>query len=198
MDKKALRPTLSAAILVLVLMAGCQRARNREVAQGFVAQFDRILEQRKALDKLEEQGKQYNEQLEKALHEPNVTKQVMALGVWVGAYKAMVRQARSGADAQNAIVDKMVSDSVNFSGDAAKYAREANDALRDSVSSQKRGIDLGEQVITLLESYIEDHNSTDLRELQELTKTLEDLDAREKQAFQRGQDAIARLRGVAL
>ncbi len=45
-------------MLVLVLNTGCGHSRDREVAQGFVAQFERILEQRKTFDKLEEQGKQ--------------------------------------------------------------------------------------------------------------------------------------------
>ncbi len=53
----------------------------------------------------------------------------------------MLSPARSVADAQSAIVDKLVSDSVKFSGDAAKYARETTDALRDSVSSEQRGVD---------------------------------------------------------
>jgi len=79
----------------------------------------------------------------------------------------------------------------------AKYAREATDALRDDVGSQKREIDIGEQVIALIESYIGDPRNTDLKQLQELTKTLEDLDAKEKQAFQRAQDALVRLRAAA-
>jgi hypothetical protein len=184
-------------MLVLVLNTGCGRSKNREVAQGFVAQFDRILEQRKTLDKFEEQGKQYDQQLEKDLQEPNVTKQVKALGVWVGEYRAMLSQARTIVEAQSSIVGNLVSDSARFSGDAAKYAREATDSLRDSVSSQQRGIEIGEQMIALLESYIGDPKSTSLRQLEELTKTLEDLDAKEKQAFQRAQDAVVRLRASA-
>ncbi len=123
MNKKARRALLSTAMLVLVLNTGCGRSRNREVAQGFVAQFERILEQRKTLDKLEEQGKQYDQQLEKGLREPNATKQAKALGVWVGEYRAMISQARSVADAQSTIIDTLVSDSVKLSGDAGKYAR---------------------------------------------------------------------------
>ena len=196
MDKKLPRAILYAAVLVLALNTGCGRSRNREVAQGFVAEFDRILEQRKALDKLEERGKKYNEQLEKDLQEPNSAKKDKALGVWVGEYKAMLSQVRSVADAQSAIVDKLFSDSVKFSDDAAKYAREATDALRDYLSSQQRGIEIGAQVIDLLESYIEHPKNTNLQ-LEELTKTLEDLDAREKQAFQRAQDAVVRLRAAA-
>lgn len=95
MNKKARRAMLSTAMLILVLNTGCGRSKNREVAQGFVAQFDRILEQRKTLDKLEEQGKQYEQQLEKDLQEPNVTKQVKALSVWVGENRALLSQARS-------------------------------------------------------------------------------------------------------
>jgi len=197
-NKKARRAILSSAMLVLVVSTGCGRSRDQAVAQGFVAQFDRIIEQRKTLDKLEEQGKQYGEQLEKDLKEPNVTKQVKALGVWVGEYRAMLSQARSIVEAQSPIVDKLVSESVRFSGDAAKYAREATDSLRDSVSSQQRGIEIGEQMIALFESYIGDPKNTNLRQLEELTKTLEDLDAKEKQAFQRAQDAALRLRAAAI
>jgi len=185
-------------MLVLAVTTGCGRSKNREVAQGFVAQFDRILEQRKTLDKLEQQGKQYDQQLEKDLQEPNVTKQAKAIGVWVGEYRAMLSQARSIVEAQSPIVDKLVSDSVSFSGDAAKYAREATDSLRDSISSQQRGIEIGEQMIALLESYIGDPKNTNLGQLGELAKTLEDLDAKEKQAFQRAQDAVVRLRATAL
>lgn len=183
-------------MLVLVLATGCGRSTNREVAQDFVAHFERILEQRKTMDKLEEQGKHYDEQLEKDLQEPNVTKQVKALGVWIGESRAMLSQARSITAAQSPIVDKLVSDSVRFSGDAAKYAREATDALRDSVSLQQRGIEIGEQVIALLESYIGDPKNTSLRQLEELTKTLEDSDAKEKQASERAQDAVVRLRAA--
>jgi hypothetical protein len=39
--------------------------------------------------------------------------------------------------------------------------------------------------------------SADLKQLEEFTKTLDDLDAKEKQAFQRAQDAIVRLRAAA-
>jgi len=117
-NKKARRAMLLPAMLVLVLNTSCGRSKNREVAQGFVAQFDRILEQRKAMDKLEEQGKHYDEQLEKDLQESNVTKQAKALGVWVGGYRAMLSQARSVADAQSTIIDALVSDSVKLSGDA--------------------------------------------------------------------------------
>jgi len=109
----------------------------------------------------------------------------------------MLSQARSVADAQSTITDTLVSDSVRLSGDAGKYAREATDALRDDVTSQKRAIDLGERVIALIESYIGDPGSTDLKRLEELTKTLEDLDTKEKQTFQRAQDAVVRLRAAA-
>lgn len=197
MNKKARRAMFSTAMLVLVLNTGCEHSRNREVAQGFVDQFERVLEQRKTLDKLEEQGKQYDQQLEKDLREPNTTKQVKALGIWVGEYRAMLSQARSVADAQSTITDTLVSDSVKLSGDAGKYAREATDALRDDSQLQKRGNDIGEQVIALIESYIGDPGSTDLKQLEELSKTLEDLDTKETQTFQRAQDAVVRLRAAA-
>jgi hypothetical protein len=57
LDKKLWRVILYAAMPLLVLNNGCARSKNQEMAQGFMAQFDRILEQRKALDKLEDQGK---------------------------------------------------------------------------------------------------------------------------------------------
>ncbi len=110
----------------------------------------------------------------------------------------MLSQARSIVEAQSPIVDRLVSDSVRFSGDAAKYAREATDSLRDSISSQQRGIEIGEQMIALLESYIGDPKNTNLGPLEELAKTLEDLDVKDKQAFQRAQDAVVRLRAAAL
>jgi hypothetical protein len=184
-------------MLVLALNTGCEQSRNREIAQGFVAQFERILEQRKTLDKLEEQGKQYDQQLDKDLRESNTTKRVKALGVWVGEYKGMLSQARSVSDAQSTIIDTLVSDSAKLSGDAGKYAREAIDSLRDDVSLQKRELDIVEQMIALVESYIGDPGSADLKQLEEFTKTLDDLDAKEKQAFQRAQDAIVRLRAAA-
>lgn len=108
----------------------------------------------------------------------------------------MLSQARSIVEAQSPTVDKLVSDSARLSGDAAKYAREATDSLRDSVSSQQRGIELSEQMIGLLESYIGDPKNTSLQQLEELAKSLEDLDAKEKQAFQRAQDAVVRLRNA--
>ena len=197
MVKKVATCIVYAAMALLIFDIGCTRSRNRELAQGFTVQFDQIVEQRKALDKLEEQGKQYNEQLEKALQQPDATRKAKALGVWVGEYKAMLSRARSHVDAQNTIVDKLVSDSAQFTGDAAKYARETADALRDSVSLEQRGADVGGQVIELLESYIDDPKNTNLGQLEELTKGLEDLDAREKQAFQRAQDATIRLRAAA-
>ena len=179
------------------MLTGCEGSRNREVAQGFVAQFDKILEQRKTLDKLESDGKQYDQQLEKDLQEQNVAKRAKALGVWVGEYKAMLSQAKSAVDAQSTVIDAMVADSVKFSGDAAKYAREATDALRDYVSIQRREADLDEQVITLIESHIGESSSIDPKQLEELAKPLEDLDAEEKQVFQRSQDAVVRLRAAA-
>ena len=186
------------AIWALTLaVAGCEGSKNRELAQGLVAQFEKILEQRKILDKLEAEGKRYDQQLEKDIQEPNVTKRAKALGVWVGEYKAMLSQAKSVADAQSTITDAMVADGVKLSGDAAKYAREATDALRDDVSLMRRETDIAEQVMTLIESYVGDPKSTDLKQLEELTKPMDDLDAKEEQTFQRSKDGITRLRTAA-
>lgn len=178
-------------------LPGCEGSKNRELAQGFVAQFEKIVEQRKTLDQLEAEGKQYDQQLEKDLQEPNATKRAKALGVWVGEYKAMLSQAKSVADAQSTITDAMVADSVKLSGDAARYAREVTDALRDDVSIMRRESDIGGQVIALIESYVGDPNSTDLKQLEELTKPLDDLDAKEEQTFQRSKDGVVRLRAAA-
>ena len=178
-------------------LTGCEGSKNRELAQGFVAQFEKIVEQRKTLDKLEAEGKEYDLQLVKDIQEQNATKRAKALGVWVGEYKAMLSQAKSVADAQSTITDAMVTDSVKLSGDAARYAREVTDALRDDVSLLRRETDIGGQVIAAIESYIGDPNSTDLKQLEELTKPLDDLDAQEEQTFQRSKDGLVRLRAAA-
>ena len=96
-------------------LPGCEGLKNRELAQGFVAQFEKIVEQRKTLDQLEAEGKQYDQQLEKDIQEPNATKRAKALGVWVGEYRAMLSQAKSVVDAQSTIIDAMVADSVKLS-----------------------------------------------------------------------------------
>lgn len=178
-------------------LPGCAGSKNRELAQGFAAQFEKIVEQRKTLDQLEAEGKQYDQQLDKDVQEPNATKRAKALGVWVGEYRAMLSQAKSVVDAQSTIIDAMVADSVKLSGDAAKYAREATDSLRDYVSIQRREAAIAEQVITLIESHIGEPSGIDAKQLEELTKPLEDLDAKENQAFQRSQDGVVRLRAAA-
>lgn len=183
--------------MLTLVLPGCEGSKNRELAQGFVAQFEKIVEQRKTLDQLEAEGKQYDQRLEEDVQEPNATKRAKALGVWVGESRAMVSQAKSVADAQSTIIDAMVADSVKLSGDAAKYAREATDALRDYVSIQRREADIAEQVITLIDSHIGEPSGIDAKQLEELTKPLEDLDAKENQAFQRSQDGVVRLRAAA-
>lgn len=159
---------------LLLALPGCEGSKNRELAQGFGAQFEKVLEQRKTLDNLEAEGKEYDQQLEKDIQEPNVTKRTKALGVWVGEYKAILSQAKSVADAQSTITDAMVADSAKLSGDAARYARETTDALREDVSLLRRETDIAEQVMDLIESYIGDPNGTDLKHLEELTKPLDE------------------------
>lgn len=47
-----------------------------------------------------------------------------------------------------------------------------------------------------LESSVSDPASADPKKLDELTSSLDDLDSKEKHAFQQAQDAVARLRAV--
>jgi len=167
------------------------------VAVGFLARFDKIVEQNRAWDDLEKQGDQYNQQLEKALEERNATKRAMGFGTWVGQYKAFLSQARSIVETQNSLVDGLVADSARLTGDANRYAREATEALREYIATQRKGIDLAEELIATIESYVAQPGVADPKRLEELTKALDELDAKEKQAFQRAQDAAVRLRAVA-
>ncbi len=192
------RKVSSALTLLLTLSVGCGGIENREITQGFATQFDKIVEQRKEWDKFEKQADQYNEQLEKAFQEPNPVKRAKAFGAWVAQYKAMLSHARSQVEAESALIDTLVSDSAKLSGDANRYARECTDALRERVSAQREGVELAEQMVAQIESYIDEPRSTDPKRLEELTKEIEDLDSKEKQAIQRTQDAVTRLRAVAL
>ena len=168
------------------------------MAAGFLARFDKIVEQNRAWDDLEKQGDQYNQQLEKALAERNLTKRAMGFGTWVGQYKALLSQARSIVETQNSLVDGLVADSARITGDANRYAREATDALREYIATQRKAIDVAEELIATIESYVAQPDIADPKRLEEMTKALDELNANEKQAFQRAQDAVVRLRAVAL
>lgn len=180
------------AAIVPMMLVSCSRSRERETAKAFLARFDQVLEQSAALDKLDQETKPYDEQLEKALQQKDRLTAAKALGAWVAGYRALVQQARSILDKESALVDKMVSDSANFSAETGKYAREATDALREHESALKQGIETTDQLIAI----VEDLQDADVAEVPELSKKIEDLDAKEQQAFQRAKDAIARLRAI--
>lgn len=198
MNNKARRAMLSTAMLVLVLNTGCGRSANRELAQAFVAKFDSILEKRKVLDNLEGQARQYDEQLEKALQEPSKVKRAKALGAWIAQYRALLSQAQSIVESESPLVDTLVSDSARFTGDANKYGRETTDALREHISMQRQALEVGDEIIAVIESSIDESAGFEPKKFEDLSKSLEVLDAKEKQAFQRAQDALARLHAVAL
>ena len=65
------------------------------------------------------------------------------------------------------------------------------------MSIQRREAAIAEQVITLIESHIAEPGGIDAKQLDDMTKPLEDLDAKENQAFQRSQDGVVRLRAAA-
>ena len=77
-----------------MMLVSCSRSRERETAKAFLAQFDQVLEQSAALDKLDQETKPYDEQLEKALQQKDRITAAKALGAWVAGYRALVQQAR--------------------------------------------------------------------------------------------------------
>jgi len=128
----------SLAALLIVLFIGCSGRANREVAQGFVAQFENVAAKDKESDDLEKQGNEYNSELEKALQEKNPVKRAKAFGVWVTQYRGLVSQDRSILDTQSSLIDGLVADSAKFTGDANRYARECTDALREYLDAERR------------------------------------------------------------
>ena len=187
----------SQAALLIVLFIGCSGRANREVAQGFVAQFESVAAKDKESDDLEKQANEYNNELEKALQEKNPVKRAKAFGVWVTQYRGLVAQARSILDTQSSLIDGLVADSAKFTGDANRYGRESTDALREYLEAERSGIAVGEQMLAEIESYVDKPEAVDSKRLEELGKQSESLDSKSKAAFQRAKDAIARVRTVA-
>jgi hypothetical protein len=188
----------SLAALLIVLFIGCSGRANREVAQGFVAQFENVAAKDKESDDLEKQGNEYNSELEKALQEKNPVKRAKAFGVWVTQYRGLVSQDRSILDTQSSLIDGLVADSAKFTGDANRYARECTDALREYLDAERSGLAVGEQLLAEIESYVDKPETADPKRLEELGKQLDVLDSKSKAAFQRAKDALTRLRTVAL
>ena len=188
----------SLAALLIVLFIGCSGRANREVAQGFVAQFENVAAKDKESDDLEKQGNEYNSELEKALQEKNPVKRAKAFGVWVTQYRGLVSQAHSILDTQSSLIDGLVADSAKFTGDANRYARESTDALREYLDAERSGLAVGEQLLAEIESYVDKPETADPKRLEELGKQLDVLDSKSKAAFQRAKDALTRLRTVAL
>lgn len=188
----------SLAALLILLFIGCSGRANREVAQGFVAQFENVAAKDKESDDLEKQGNEYNSELEKALQEKNPVKRAKAFGVWVTQYRGLVSQDRSILDTQSSLIDGLVADSAKFTGDANRYARECTDALREYLDAERSGLAVGEQLLAEIESYVDKPETADPKRLEELGKQLDVLDSKSKAAFQRAKDALTRLRTVAL
>jgi len=188
----------SLAALLIVLFIGCSGRANREVAQGFVAQFESVAAKDKESDDLEKQADEYNNELEEALQEKNPVKRAKAFGVWVTQYRSLVSQARSIMDTQSSLIDGLVADSAKFTGDANRYARESTDALREYLDAERSGLAVGEQLLAEIESYVDKPENADPKRLEEPGKQLDVLDSKSKAAFQRAKDAMTRLRTVAL
>ena len=137
------------------------------------------------------------EAFEKASDERNPTRHAVAIGAWIGQYKTLLSQARSIVDTQSGLVDDLVADSAKLGGDANRYSREATDALREYIATQRKGLELTEQLMATIESSASNPASANPEKFEELTSSLDDLDSKEKHAFQQAQDAVARLRAVA-
>jgi hypothetical protein len=198
MNQRMWTHAFSLAALLMVLFIGCSGRANREVAQSFVAQFEKVAAKDKESDDLEKQANEYNNELEKALQETNRVKRAKAFGVWVTQYRSLVSQARSILDTQNSLIDGLVADSAKFTGDANRYARESTDALREYLDAERSGIAVGEQMLAEIESYVDKPETADPKRLEELGKQSDVLDSKSKAAFQRAKDAMTRLRIVAL
>jgi len=121
-----------------------------------------------------------------------------AFGAWVTEYRGLVSQARAILDTQSSLIDGLVADSAKFNGDANRYARESTDALREYLDAERSGIEVGDQMLAEIESYVDKPDAADPKRLEELGKQSDVLDSKSKAAFQRAKDAMARLRTVAL
>lgn len=197
-NRRTSKGALLVAIWLIVLFTGCVGSANREVAQDFVAQFEKVTAKERESEDLEKRANEYNNELEKALQETNRVKRAKAFGVWVTQFRSLVSEARSNVDTQSGLVDGLVADSAKFTGDANRYARETADSLREYVEAEKNGIEVGEQMLAEIESYVDRPENAYPKRLEELTKQSEALDSKSKAAFQRAKDAMARLRTVAL
>ncbi len=197
MHERAARYLAGAAMLSsVVLILGCGPSAESVATKDFLAKFDTIVEQNRALDDLEKKGDEYDRQLQKVREERQPGKRAVAIGAWIGQYKSLLSQARSIVDTQSSLVDDLVADSAKLSGDASRYSREATDALREYIATERKGIALSEQLMATLESSVSNPATADPKKLEELTDSLDDLDAQEKQSFQQAQDAAARLRAI--
>src|SRR5215471_11245830 len=198
MNHRICKQACSLATLMMALLTGCSGRANREVAQGFVAQFEKVAAKDKESNDLEKQANEYNNELDQVLHEANPAKRAKAFGVWITQYRGLVSQARSILDTQSSLIDGLVADSAKFTGDANRYARESTDALREYLDDEKSGLAVGEQLLAEIESYVDKPETADPKRLEELGKQLDVLDSKSKAAFQRAKDALTRLRTVAL
>src|SRR3989441_13249731 len=151
-DKAAKHLALAAMLSSVVLVLGCGPSAESVAGKDFLEKFDKVVEQDTALDNLEKKADEYNEQLEKASDERNPTRHAMAIGAWIGQYKALLSQARSIVYTQSGLVDDLVTDSAKLSGDANRYSREATDALREYNATQRKGIELSEQLMAANET----------------------------------------------
>jgi len=196
-ERAAKHLALAAILSSVVLILGCGPSAESVATKDFLAKFDKIVEQNRALDDLEKKGDEYNQQLEKVRDERQPSKRAVAIGAWIGQYKSLLSQARSIVDTQSGLVDDLVTDSAKLSADANRYSREATDALREYIATERKGIELSEQLMATLESSVSSPATADPKRVEELTNSLNDLDSKEKQVFQQAQDAAARLRAVA-
>lgn len=135
-ERAAKHLALAGMLSSVVLVLGCGPSAESAANKDFLAKFDKIVEQNTALDNLEKKADEYNQQLEKASDERNPTKRAVAIGAWIGQYKALLSQAHSIVDNQSSLVDDLVTDSARLSGDANRHSREATDALREYIATQ--------------------------------------------------------------
>src|SRR2546426_11299366 len=129
---------LAAMLSSVVLVLGCGPSAENIAAQDFLQKFDKIVEQKTALDDLEKKADEYNQQLEKASDERNPTRHAMAVGAWIGQYKALLSQARSIVDTQSGLVDDLVTDSAKLGGGANSYFRGATAGPRGEIVTQRK------------------------------------------------------------
>src|SRR5260370_6997309 len=153
-ERAAKHLALAAMLSSVALVVGCGASEGKVRSKDFLAKFDKIVEQSRALDDLEKKGDEYNQQLEKASNERQPGKRAVAIGAWIGQYKSLLSQARSIVDTQSGLVDDLVTDSAKLSGDANRYSREATDALREYIATERKRIALSQQLMATLHASV--------------------------------------------